>query len=175
MGSKEALDLVKQLKHLPGKHPQKSHSGGRYALGSDAGGSSKGEGNASGDWVAPDDMSSDGIKRWRTYTDNAQVEFAYEHGQNLRPKMAISEAELKDFAKSTGSEIRTRRTSLKDPIVKDDKALNAKTSSLELVNNGVTMGQVTRKRGTYDYEPAAIIQELARGNKITIDGTTHKL
>jgi len=29
MGSKEALELVKQLKHLPGKHPQKSHAGGR--------------------------------------------------------------------------------------------------------------------------------------------------
>jgi len=29
MGSKEALNLVRQLKHLPGKHPQKSHAGGR--------------------------------------------------------------------------------------------------------------------------------------------------
>ena len=38
MGSKEALDLVKQLKHLPGKHPQKSHAGGRG--GGSSGGSS---------------------------------------------------------------------------------------------------------------------------------------
>ena len=33
--SEKALELVRQLKHLPGKHPQKSHAGGR------GGGSSK--------------------------------------------------------------------------------------------------------------------------------------
>jgi len=45
--SEKALELVRQLKHLPGKHPQKSHAGGR------GGGSSGGSAGSAPSGVSP--------------------------------------------------------------------------------------------------------------------------
>ena len=78
--SEKALELVRQLKHLPGKHPQKSHGGGR---GSGSSGGSGGGGYGATQYQKLEDSTLEGIKRAIDDGDAQDATHVYESSDSM--------------------------------------------------------------------------------------------